>query len=623
EENKKEDIKIEENHKEENKKSEDVNKSNKESIPENADKSIPIDDEMFDKGLEANHSIIMKNPEENSINGSMNILMENPLSKQTLFYDYVFETNNNWELVPMPETPEIDRDASTSVKLCKPPMEDILEISSPKKSKMDQRSKMFQSYVKTTKQKVEEEVPKKKKPVNYEIPCEEINEVNPNVELACIDAIRQQVLIEEKNKEIQRKLALKKQKDKEDQEKEKEKVQTDYKGKLLTQDVNGQIVFIKPLNLDSLQKGLLETKSISTKNQQQQSRRRKKKEKEEPEPIPVDEAKLKAKVEKNPIDAELNPLTKFAQAGIKDPKTFNYDPQNRKNQLSEMMLKLLDQTSYVPAGSSFENFVPEVGVTMKEDEKVKMGGTDFFKKYQRASNEYYQRQLGINIEQNKANLFSKTLLSPEKKYIPEVESNMSSQSKTAPNFYGIKETEEETKMGNTLKVNTKNLANAINNLDLINEADENMKKKFNKTISKNIFKKKKRLPALTTEGNRGDIDRFTKTLMGNATWGLHSGGQMKMSPKGPRQPIKLNDKQLEREINQGMMNRLPRNRKTNYVKTASNASFEQFVSNTIGSGFYSARQKLPKIGTKQKNNQMLLDKKDFQPKTEGTEQVFM
>ena len=122
----------------------------------------------------------------------------------------------------------------------------------------------------------------------------------------------------------------------------------------------------------------------------------------------------------------------------------------------------------IPGGSSFDRIQLEVGVTFKEDQKYKTGGKDFFRKYKRYSVENFQRQVGI------------TQSSPKK--IEKKEETKTEPIEEKEGFYGSDfENTEPSAMNNTIHLKTKNLRQAMKNLDLITEEEESaMQKHFNK-----------------------------------------------------------------------------------------------------------------------------------------------
>lgn len=154
---------------------------------------------------------------------------------------------------------------------------------------------------------------------------------------------------------------------------------------------------------------------------------------------------------------------------------------------------------------SFDRIQLEVGVTFKEDQKYKTGGKDFFRKYKRYSVENFQKQVGI------------TQSSPKK--IEKKEETKTEPIEEKEGFYGSDfENTEPSAMNNTLHLKTKNLRQAMKNLDLITEEEESaMQKQFNKTKPDNLFTYGNK--TTSNEDKYDDMDKFAKTLLTSSDWG--------------------------------------------------------------------------------------------------------
>ena len=73
-------------------------------------------------------------------------------------------------------------------------------------------------------------------------------------------------------------------------------------------------------------------------------------------------------------------------------------------------------------------------------------------------------------------------------------------------------------MNNTLHLKTKNLRQAMKNLDLITEEEESaMQKQFNKTKPDNLFTYGNK--TTSNEDKYDDMDKFAKTLLTSSDWG--------------------------------------------------------------------------------------------------------
>ena len=141
-----------------------------------------------------------------------------------------------------------------------------------------------------------------------------------------------------------------------------------------------------------------------------------------------------------------------------------------------------------------------MGVTFKEAQKYKTGGKDFFRKYKRYSVENFQKQVGI------------TQSSPKK--IEKKEETKTEPIEEKEGFYGSDfENTEPSAMNNTLHLKTKNLRQAMKNLDLITEEEESaMQKQFNKTKPDNLFTYKFATTLLTSSDWGASALKFKKNL---------------------------------------------------------------------------------------------------------------
>jgi hypothetical protein len=70
--------------------------------------------------------------------------------------------------------------------------------------------------------------------------------------------------------------------------------------------------------------------------------------------------------------------------------------ENSKSRLA----KKLEEGPIMPSGSNFELMNMEVGVTIKENEKIKTGGKDFYHKFNKYSIDNYNKQLKETTEMN-------------------------------------------------------------------------------------------------------------------------------------------------------------------------------------------------------------------------------
>ena len=209
----------------------------------------------------------------------------------------------------------------------------------------------------------------------------------------------------------------------------------------------------------------------------------------------------------------------------------------------------------------------ETGVELTEDSKFKSGGKDFFKKFQRYSLENFENQQNRTVTANfykKKDLIDASgnnTISNELKPIDEYKPL-----KTDENFHHNNNIYkninlEPSKQNNLLHLKTKNLKLVLNELDLISEAEEKEYKNFTRTHLGDMYNRNKTEENENNKKNLNDMNKFTKTLMGNSNWGSNMRilqGQNKFEGK---RPVKIDSKQIQKEINKNPFNKkLPRSR---------------------------------------------------------------
>ena len=164
---------------------------------------------------------------------------------------------------------------------------------------------------------------------------------------------------EKKQKEIEKKLKIL---DSIKKIKEPKKIYEKYKGKKVNIDHNGDIVLIKEIKIEDLQSDFLGPNSkLNEKNQKMVAR-------------------------KSIRISKIN-IEKMKKDGIND--------NSKKN----MEVNKQEEKVRIIAGSSFNLFFPEIGVSIKEGIQEKNGGLDFYNKYKRFDmNKFNNTMININKE---------------------------------------------------------------------------------------------------------------------------------------------------------------------------------------------------------------------------------
>ena len=420
----------------------------------------------------------------------------------------------------------------------------------------------------------------------YDLPKEEqMSEINKEG----IDyvTLREEKELEKKKieDEEKKKLRLKR----EEMQKIKEEVDKKkaYQNKKLTVDVNGKIVFIKEVNLDSLNKEFNTIKSNLkqlTKNKAL-----------EPPPRkfsiyynPVDKEKDKEKNQNN-SNTKTNRTNKF----INPEDMFNAKviSNNNNNGLFKLppikseIEKKLERGPITPAGSNFDLIQMEIGVSLKEDEKYKTGGKNFFQKFNKYSLDTYNSKLKDSIIYNSIDAIKNKLgLTTSVDFhnnLTETYSNFGNQLgntntslfkknnlKTTNNF-NIPTNQLNSTLNPEISIKGNfSLSNAFNQLDLLpdyklNEMNQNRK---------NIFKSKDNKKNKNNGNNLNEINQFAATLLG-VSWGNSSMNQRKLNPiKKPKKPLY---NEIQKEMGMTGRNLRERNKAQNYMSRSVAMNFFQ------------------------------------------------
>ena len=420
----------------------------------------------------------------------------------------------------------------------------------------------------------------------YDLPKEEqMSEINKEG----IDyvTLREEKELEKKKieDEEKKKLRLKR----EEMQKIKEEVDKKkaYQNKKLTVDVNGKIVFIKEVNLDSLNKEFNTIKS----NLKQLTKTKAL----EPPPRkfsiyynPVDKEKDKEKNQNN-SNAKTNRTNKF----INPEDMFNAKviSNNNNNGLFKLppikseIEKKLERGPITPAGSNFDLIQMEIGVSLKEDEKYKTGGKNFFQKFNKYSLDTYNSKLKDSIIYNSIDAIKNKLgLTTSVDFhnnLTETYSNFGNQLgntntslfkknnlKTTNNF-NIPTNQLNSTLNPEISIKGNfSLSNAFNQLDLLpdyklNEMNQNRK---------NIFKSKDNKKNKNNEKNLNEINQFAATLLG-VSWGNSSMNQRKLNPiKKPKKPLY---NEIQKEMGMTGRNLRERNKAQNYMSRSVAMNFFQ------------------------------------------------
>ena len=387
-----------------------------------------------------------------------------------------------------------------------------------------------------------------------------------------------------------------------------------YAGKKITVDSNGEIIFIKGIKLDKLSKEFIlmktATKLVINEDKKDNDKSKSKKKKKKLNNLGINinnnnnvinnnnEKEIKEKSNEN------NNNEKSEDGGEKNIKGKNQKlPKIRGNKFrkentsedlyKKNLLKRIEEGPIILSGSNFEIMNMEVGVSIKEKEKYKTGGKDFYHKFNKYSIDNYNKQLKDTLH---INSFLKTQIETDnyaKNEINNYAGNLtdgynSSINFTANNSNIIQQTINSNKnfisnyntlsnFGNTSITKTKvvnsslspelklsgigvSLKGSMEKLSLISERQEKLAKKY-----KNIFKKK----FFTSTSDKftlpklEEINKFSSEILTSSNWNEKKGVNNTFG-KPLRYPEKPKYKEIIKDMD--INGRIFRNRNKNMIK---------------------------------------------------------
>jgi hypothetical protein len=346
------------------------------------------------------------------------------------------------------------------------------------------------------------------------------------------------------------------------------------------------------------------------KEKEKAKKKKKKKENQEENAQPEgDKNKDNIKIEINEDQSDKNKKNKIIEntkikGGKLLPKIKNKFRTTVKDILEEAnkprLLKKLEEGPIMPSGSNFDIINLEVGVSLKENQKYKTGGKDFYHKYNKYSISNYNQQLKETTE---VNSFLKTYAEVESQmvksdinYLPNLtdiynssigyfnnNSNFNQQiqnskkNQVLTNYNTLSNFENKslikTKgMNSSLSPRLKlkgigsSLMGSLERLSLITERQEKLAKKteniFKRNLSNFAGQKKYALPKLE------DIDKFTSSILTSKNW-MEKNGVNNSYGSPFRSPEKPGIKEISREM--GIRGKILRSRMKSY------ASQEQMI----------------------------------------------
>ena len=393
-----------------------------------------------------------------------------------------------------------------------------------------------------------------------------------------------------------------------------------YAGKKITVDSNGEIVFIKGIKLEKLSKEFLlmktNTKLIKDEEKEKENEKNKSKKKKKKgdnifgfgiNNINEDEKKKEKEksIEKNnenindKNEETIEKTIKGRNQKLPKIRGGKFRPRENPDEIYRLkILKRIEEGPIILSGSNFEIMNMEVGVSIKEKEKYKTGGKDFYHKFHKYSMDNYNKQLkdtlqinsfyksqmdnenytksdfnnylgnlteaynsSINFANNNSNLNNQQTTNSNKNFLTNYN--------TLSNFDTsslIKSKKISASLSPELKLSgtQMSLKGSMDKLNLISERQEKLAKK-----AKNIFKKrvfnytsnKFKLPKLE------EINKFSSEILTSSNW-MHKKGVNNMIGKPSRRPEKPGFQEIIREM--GINGKIFRDRNKNIIRTQNN-----------------------------------------------------
>ena len=314
------------------------------------------------------------------------------------------------------------------------------------------------------------------KTLGFDTESEELKKLRENLEKELIE------------KKIEHNRKLQKEREIQALEKAREEKRKELANKNVTVDIKGDIIYIKSLNINDfindftkMRSKLKEIKTIQTASKNVLMK--------------------KALVEKNPINYYFEQIDK-EKPKKKGKKNLYFNHKSAKgdernnNNMNKNNLGIMDRLRepIYASGSNFEILNPECGVNLKENEKTKSGGKDFYRKYNKYSIEVFEETLNRTVSSNfysgqKNSIFSDNINSG----INNINRSLNKLKTKSNNKDDINKNINEKNINNAIKnkannnplnliiptghnnkllVKATNLKMALNNLDLITESDE-------------------------------------------------------------------------------------------------------------------------------------------------------
>ena len=390
--------------------------------------------------------ISIKNEYSNlDINNNNNSYSQSNLKlEEQIFFNNYYHGENDWDIMDEPKSNHFDRYATTMIKMKELEKEKNINLKYKKNGEVleevdeeSEKNSVNNNKNEKTNLRINRNEDKRKTRIKEIENNNDINNTNAKKKRNLIDIMNQfsyhdlddndDIYVEPKDISYDklRNEILEKQKEEHEEKKvmNKAKVELENKmradaeknrhlaGKKITVDANGQIVFIKAIKIDKLKKEFLSlktgTKLVRDEEKEREKEKKKKKKKESQDENGQQnpdekngENEKKEVIEKGSKVENAKKIRNKMLPKLKNNKFRSSTKDKDEDPIKTRLLKRIEEGPIIPSGSNFEIMNMEVGVSLKENEKYKTGGKDFYHKYNKYSMDNYNKQLKETTEVN-------------------------------------------------------------------------------------------------------------------------------------------------------------------------------------------------------------------------------
>ena len=577
--------------------------------------------------------ITIKNEYSNidfNINNNNSYSQSNIKLEEQFYFNNYYHGDNDWDIMEEPESNHFDRYATTMIKIKEIEKDKNINLKYKKNGEVleevdeeSEKNSFNNNNNKNDKSniKINRTESKRKTRIKENENNNNINNTNAKKKKNLIDIMNQfsyhdlddndDIYVEPKDISYDKLRNEIQEKQKEEHEEKKvlnkakieleNKVRADAEknrhlaGKKITVDANGQIVFIKAIKIDKLKKDFISlktgTKLIRDEEKEREKEKKKKKKKESQDENGQQnpdekngEKEKKEVVEKNTKVENTKKVKGKILPKLKNNKYRSSTKDKDEDQAKARLLKRIEEGPIIPSGSNFDIMNMEVGVSLKENEKYKTGGKDFYHKFNKYSMANYNKQLKETTEVNSFLKTYEEVANPTKSdfnYLGNLtetynssvgfvnhsnfnqhKNYMLTNFNTLSNF-GINGNRSLMKTNSSLNPKLKltgggSLMGSMERLNLITERQERLAKK-----TENLFKKNSTNYASAKEivlPKLEEINKFTSEILTTTNWMQKNGINNAMGTPF-RNPEKPGIKEISREM--GMKGKNLRNRVKN------------------------------------------------------------